>query len=76
MSLSLRLFSKRSRLILPKSRLTTPKSALILQTLETQQIAKRSNTRKNRPQARPTSKNRRHFGLRDLQMLNNLLAES
>ena len=76
MSLSLRLFSKRCSLILPASTLALLKSALILQTLETQQIAKRSNTRKNRPQAQPTSKNRRHFGLKDRQMLNNLLAKS
>ena len=76
MSLSLRLFSKRCSLILLTSTLALLKSALILQALETQTIAKRSNTRKNRPQARPTSKNRRHFGLRDRQMLNNLLAET
>ena len=76
MSLSLRLFSKKRHIILPTSTLTLLKSALILQTLETQIIDKRSNTRKNRPQARPTSKNRRHFGLRDHQMLNNLLSKT
>ena len=76
MSLSLRLFSKRCSLILPALRLNAPKSVLILQTSETQQIAKRLNTRKNRPRHRPTSKNRRHFGLRDRQMLNNLLSKT
>ncbi|MCI7571845.1 MAG: hypothetical protein MSS87_01995, partial [Bacteroidales bacterium] len=63
-------------LILPTSRLNAPKSVLNFQTSETQMIVKRSKTRKNRPQALPTSKNRRHFGLRDRQMLNNLLTET
>ncbi len=69
MSKRLRLFSKKASLILPKS-------TLILQTPEIQMIAKRSENRKNRPDHRPTPKNRRHFGLNGGQMLNNLLSET